>query len=164
MLRLIQLPGEPLAGRHAVIVAKWPPFAESLAKALQNLNVEVEWIKPNTLNLAERTRTGHILLTAAGKANLITGDMVKPGAIVIDMGTNHVAGKLVGDVDYNSVATVAGWLTPVPGGVGPMTVAMLLWRAYQLACQRHDLPVPEIPQITLADLTVTGSGSPLPAR
>jgi methylenetetrahydrofolate dehydrogenase (NADP+)/methenyltetrahydrofolate cyclohydrolase len=152
MVRLMQLPGESLAGKHAVLVAKWPPFVESLAKTLQDQGVDVEWVRPEALNLAERVRTGDIVLTAAGKAGLIHGEMVKPEAIVIDMGTNHVGGILVGDVDAVSVAEVAGWLTPVPGGVGPVTVAMLLWRTYQLACRRRGLPMPEIPRPTMAEV------------
>lgn len=152
MVRLMQLPGEPLAGKHAVLVAKWPPFVEALAKALQDQGVDVEWVRPDALNLAERVRIGDIVLAAVGKAGLVHGDMVKPGAIVIDMGTNHVGGILVGDVDAVSVAEVADWLTPVPGGVGPVTVAMLLWRTYQLACSRRGLPIPQIPRPTLAEV------------
>ncbi|MFA4917591.1 MAG: bifunctional methylenetetrahydrofolate dehydrogenase/methenyltetrahydrofolate cyclohydrolase, partial [Syntrophales bacterium] len=76
--------------------------------------------------LKEKTKNRDILITAVGQPNLITGDMVKQGAIVIDIGTSRVENKVVGDVDYTSVEPKTGWLTPVPGGVGPMTVAMLL--------------------------------------
>lgn len=152
LVRLAQLPGEPLAGKHAVVVAKWPPFVETLAKMLQDLGVDVEWVKPSALDLVERVRTGDVIFAAAGHANLINGDMVKPGAIVVDMGTNHVDGQLVGDVDVEGAAPLASWMTPVPGGVGPVTVAMLLWRTYQLACRRRGLPVPEIPRPTAAEV------------
>ena len=79
-----------------------------------------------TADLAAETRRADILVAAAGRPRLITGDMVKPGAVVVDVGINRVEGKLVGDVDVASVLPVASALTPVPGGVGPMTVAMLL--------------------------------------
>lgn len=152
MVRLAQLTGEQLDGKHAVLVAKWPPFVEALSKALQDVGVDTEWVKPDALDLPQRVRAGDIVLTAAGKVGLITGEIVKPGAIVIDMGTNHVGGRLVGDMDAASVANVVGWVTPVPGGVGPVTVAMLLWRTYQLACRRRSLPMPQIPRPTLAEV------------
>lgn len=76
-------------------------------------------------------------MVAAGVPNLITGDMIKPGAIVIDVGINRVNGKLVGDVDFESAKEVAGWITPVPGGVGPMTVAMLLKNVCEAYKRQH---------------------------
>jgi methylenetetrahydrofolate dehydrogenase (NADP+)/methenyltetrahydrofolate cyclohydrolase len=152
ILRLIELTGEQLDGKHAVIVAKWPVFAEVLAKLLSDQGVDVEWIRPGALNLMERTKTAHILVTAAGRAGLITGDHIKPGAIVVDVSSNVANGQVVGDVEVETVFPIASWLSPVPGGVGPMTVAMLLWRTYQLACQARQLPIPEIPRISLADL------------
>lgn len=156
LVRLAELPGEPLAGRHAVVVAKWAPFVETLARALQLRGVDVEWVKPDALDLAERVRTGDVVVAAAGRANLITGEMVKRGAVVVDMGTNHLDGQLVGDVEAESVAPLASWMTPVPGGVGPVTVAMLLWRTYQLACRRRGLPVPEIPRPTAEEVAAQG--------
>jgi len=89
-------------------------------------NATVTIAHSRTENLAEITRSADILVPAVGKANLITKDMVKPGAVVVDVGINRVADGLVGDVDYAGVLEVASYLTPVPGGVGPMTVAMLL--------------------------------------
>jgi len=89
-------------------------------------NATVTIAHSRTENLAEITRSADILVPAVGKANLITPDMVKPGAVVVDVGINRVADRLVGDVDYAGVLEVASYLTPVPGGVGPMTVAMLL--------------------------------------
>lgn len=153
ILRLIELPGEKIKGKHAVIVAKSPVFVETLAKLLSDREVDVEWVKPTALDLAERCRSGHILIAAAGKAGLITDEHIRPGSTIIDMGFNYLEdGSLVGDVEYNKVASEVGWITPVPGGVGPMTVAMLLWRTYQLACRRHGLPMPEIPMVTMADI------------
>ena len=79
-----------------------------------------------TKNLAEHTRRADILVAAVGRAGFVTEDMVKPGAIVIDVGINRVEGKVCGDVDFENVNEKAGWITPVPGGVGKMTIAMLL--------------------------------------
>lgn len=90
-------------------------------------NATVTICHSRTQNLPEVTRRADILISAVGKAGFVTGEMVKPGAVVIDVGMNrNAAGKLCGDVDFESVSPVAGWLTPVPGGVGPMTITMLL--------------------------------------
>ncbi len=90
----------------------------------QNCTVTV--CHSRTKDLAEHTRRADILVSAVGKAGFVTKDMVKPGAIVIDVGINRVDGKVCGDVDFESVSETAGWITPVPGGVGKMTIAMLL--------------------------------------
>ncbi len=79
-----------------------------------------------TRDLAAHTREADVLVAAVGRPHLVTGDMVKPGAVVVDVGTTRQDGRIVGDVDFEGVREVAGWITPVPGGVGPMTVAMLL--------------------------------------
>jgi methylenetetrahydrofolate dehydrogenase (NADP+)/methenyltetrahydrofolate cyclohydrolase len=92
-----------------------------------------------TQDLASITRQADILVAAAGKAHMVTADMVKPGAVVIDVGTNRVNGKLLGDVDFENVSKVAGAITPVPGGVGPMTIATLLENTLQAARNRADL-------------------------
>jgi methylenetetrahydrofolate dehydrogenase (NADP+)/methenyltetrahydrofolate cyclohydrolase len=89
-------------------------------------NATVSVCHSRTRDLAKITRTADILIAAIGRAGFITADMVKPGACVIDVGTNRVDGKLVGDVDFAAVGEVAAAITPVPGGVGPMTIAMLL--------------------------------------
>jgi methylenetetrahydrofolate dehydrogenase (NADP+)/methenyltetrahydrofolate cyclohydrolase len=94
-----------------------------------------------TVNLEEHTRNADILVSAAGKAQFITAAMVKEGAIVIDVGTNHVEGKLVGDVDYESVFPRAGAITPVPGGVGPMTISALMENTFEAAWKRQCIPV-----------------------
>jgi methylenetetrahydrofolate dehydrogenase (NADP+)/methenyltetrahydrofolate cyclohydrolase len=94
---------------------------------LLHANATVTICHSRTQNLAEVCRTADILVVAIGKADFVTADMVKPGAVVIDVGMNRKAdGKLTGDVDYASVSEVAGYITPVPGGVGPMTITMLL--------------------------------------
>jgi methylenetetrahydrofolate dehydrogenase (NADP+)/methenyltetrahydrofolate cyclohydrolase len=93
---------------------------------LVHRNATVTICHSRTADLAAETRRADILIAAVGRPRLITGNMVRPGAVVIDVGVNRVEGRLVGDVDFDSVAPVASALTPVPGGVGPMTVAMLL--------------------------------------
>jgi methylenetetrahydrofolate dehydrogenase (NADP+)/methenyltetrahydrofolate cyclohydrolase len=93
-----------------------------------------------TRNLAEITRKADILIAAIGRAKLVTADMVKPGATVIDVGTNRVDGRLCGDVDFEAVRQVAGAITPVPGGVGPMTIAMLLKNTLTAARLQTDSP------------------------
>lgn len=153
IMRLLLLTGEPLLNKRAVIVAKSPVLVEPMAKILSDQEVTVEWVKPTDLNLAERTRQAHIVVTAVGKAWLLTDEHLKPGATVIDLGANYMAeGVVVGDVDYNTVFPVVDWITPVPGGVGPMTVAMLMWRTYQLACCRAGVPVMPVPMVTGAEM------------
>jgi methylenetetrahydrofolate dehydrogenase (NADP+)/methenyltetrahydrofolate cyclohydrolase len=116
----------PIAGKHAVVLGRSILVGKPLALMLLEENATVTIAHSRTENLAEITRSADILVPAVGKANLITPDMVKPGAVVVDVGINRVADRLVGDVDYAGVLEVASYLTPVPGGVGPMTVAMLL--------------------------------------
>ena len=86
-----------------------------------------------TRNLKEHTRRADILVAAVGRAGFITGDMIKPGAVVIDVGINRVDGKVKGDMDFESASEVAGWITPVPGGVGRMTITMLLQNTLEAA-------------------------------
>ena len=117
----------PIKGKHAVIVGRSNLVGRPLAEMLLKEDATVTVCHSKTEDLAKHTRQADILVVATGKANLITADMVKPGAAVIDVGINRVDGKLCGDVDFESVKEVAGWITPVPGGVGPMTVAMLMF-------------------------------------
>lgn len=115
-----------LTGKHAVIVGRSNLVGKPLAQMLLDRDATVTVCHSRTQDLAAHTRSADLLVVAAGKPGLITADMVKPGAIVIDVGINRVAGKLCGDVDYDGVKEIAGWITPVPGGVGPMTVAALM--------------------------------------
>ena len=110
-LYMIRSTGEELSGKEAVVIGR------------SNI---VAVCHSRTKNLAEHTRRADILVAAVGKAGFVTADMVKPGAIVIDVGINRVDGKVCGDVDFENVKEKAGWITPVPGGVGKMTIAMLL--------------------------------------
>lgn len=117
----------PLAGARAVIVGRSTIVGKPLALLLLQKDATVTICHSRTRDLAARAREADILVAAVGKAKLVTADMVKPGACVIDVGINRLAdGKLAGDVDFDSVKEVAGSITPVPGGVGPMTIAMLI--------------------------------------
>jgi methylenetetrahydrofolate dehydrogenase (NADP+) / methenyltetrahydrofolate cyclohydrolase len=127
VMRLIEHAGVPLAGRRAVVIGRSNIVGKPLALLLLQKDASVTICHSKSGNLAEFTRNADILVAAVGRAKLVTGAMVKPGACVIDVGVNRLPdGKLAGDVDFASVQPVAGWITPVPGGVGPMTVAMLL--------------------------------------
>ena len=137
ILRLLKEYQVPLDGKHAVIVGRSNIVGKPTAMLLLNENCTVTICHSHTENLANITKQADILVVAVGKAKLITADMVKPGAAVIDVGINRVGGQLIGDVDFENVEKVAGWITPVPGGVGPMTVAMLLENTVQAAEQDH---------------------------
>ena len=137
ILRLLKEYQVPLDGKHAVIVGRSNIVGKPTAMLLLNENCTVTICHSHTENLASITKQADILVVAVGRAKLITADMVKPGAAVIDVGINRVDGRVVGDVDFENVEKVAGWITPVPGGVGPMTVAMLLENTVQAAEQDH---------------------------
>jgi methylenetetrahydrofolate dehydrogenase (NADP+)/methenyltetrahydrofolate cyclohydrolase len=127
VMRLLAHAGVPLAGRHAVIVGRSTIVGKPLALLLLQKDATVTICHSKTADLAAVTRQADILVAAVGRAKLITADMVKPGASVIDVGVNRLAdGKLAGDVDFDAVKEIAGSITPVPGGVGPMTIAMLI--------------------------------------
>ncbi|MAE42631.1 bifunctional 5,10-methylene-tetrahydrofolate dehydrogenase/5,10-methylene-tetrahydrofolate cyclohydrolase [Candidatus Woesearchaeota archaeon] len=125
-MELIKSTGVEIKGKNAVVVGRSNIVGKPTALLLLQENATVTICHSKTKNLAEHTKNADILVVACGKAKLITKDMVKPGAIVIDVGINRVMGKIVGDVDFDNVKEVAGHITPVPGGVGPMTIAMLL--------------------------------------
>ncbi len=127
ILRLIDSTGVSLSGKQAVVVGRSNIVGKPVAKLLLDRNATVTVAHSRTADLGAVTRQADVLVVAVGRAGLITGDMVKPGAVVIDVGMNRDAeGKLCGDVDFASCEPVAGWITPVPGGVGPMTIAMLM--------------------------------------
>lgn len=123
----------PLKGKHVVVVGRSNVVGKPMSTLALLADATVTICHRYTENLAEYTRQADVLIVAVGKVNLITAEMVKPGAIVIDVGTNKVGDKLVGDVDYEAVAEVASYITPVPGGVGPMTIALLLKNTVQAA-------------------------------
>lgn len=141
IIRLLKEYNVPLEGKHAVVVGRSDIVGKPVSKLLLNENCTVTVCHSKTENLAEHTRHADILVSAVGKPYLITADMVKPGAAVIDVGINRVDGKLVGDVDFENVEKVACWITPVPGGVGPMTVAMLLENVVESAEKRRTMNI-----------------------
>jgi methylenetetrahydrofolate dehydrogenase (NADP+)/methenyltetrahydrofolate cyclohydrolase len=131
VMRLLEEYNIDIAGKHAVVVGRSILVGKPLALMLLEKNATVTIAHSRTPDLGEMTRQGDIIIAAVGKPNLITGDMVKPGAVAIDVGINRIitedgASKLVGDFEFDSVSQVSSYITPVPGGVGPMTVAMLL--------------------------------------
>ena len=133
-LYMLRQTGLDLNGLEAVVIGRSNIVGKPMAALLLQENCTVTVCHSRTRNLAEHTRRADVLVCAVGKAGFsITGDMVKPGAAVIDVGITRVEGKVRGDVDFNSVAPVAGWLTPGPGGVGKMTITMLLQNTVEAA-------------------------------
>ncbi len=126
-MKLLEKAGVSVEGKHAVVVGRSNIVGKPMALLLLQSNATVTICTSRTVDLAKHTRDADILVVAIGKAKMITGDMIKPGAAVIDVGMNRDEnGKLCGDVDFESAKEVAGWITPVPGGVGPMTITMLV--------------------------------------
>jgi len=126
VMKLIESTGINLEGKNAVVVGRSSIVGKPAAMMLLEKNATVTICHSKTKNLSEFTKKADILVVAVGKAKLITKDMVKPGAVVIDVGINRVDGKIIGDVDFENVKEITGFITPVPGGVGPMTIAMLM--------------------------------------
>lgn len=135
--KLLVRSGIPIAGQHVVIVGRsnivGKPLAMMLCQRGSDADATVTLCHSRTRNLSEVTRQADILVVAIGSPKFITADMVRPGATVIDVGTNRTDAGLVGDVDFTAVRNVAGHITPVPGGVGPMTIAMLLYNTFRAA-------------------------------
>ncbi len=126
VIRLLEEYRIGIAGKNAVVIGRSKIVGRPTALLLLNRDATVTVCHSKTRNLEHYTKNADILVVAVGKPRLVTADMVKEGAVVIDVGINRVDGKLVGDVDFDSVKRKAGYITPVPGGVGPMTVAMLM--------------------------------------
>jgi methylenetetrahydrofolate dehydrogenase (NADP+)/methenyltetrahydrofolate cyclohydrolase len=131
-MKLIETTGIDLRGKHAVVIGRSNTVGKPMALLLLQANATVTVCHSATPDIGHFTRQADVIVAAVGKRNVLTADMVKPGAIVIDVGMNRIpegverAGKLCGDVDFVGVSQVAGHITPVPGGVGPMTITMLL--------------------------------------
>ncbi len=139
IIELIKSTGVPISGKTAVVVGRSNIVGKPVAKLLLDENATVIIAHSRTADLAAMTKLADILVVAVGKENVVTGDMVKPGAVVIDVGMNRNSeGKLVGDIDYESVSRVAGFVTPVPGGVGPMTIAMLMENTIECFIDRNN--------------------------
>lgn len=132
IMELIKSTGVDVSGKHAVVVGRSNIVGKPVALMLLAANATVTICHSRTQNLAEFTRAADILVVAIGKKEFVTGDMIKKGAIVIDVGMNR-ADKLYGDVHFESASKVAGYITPVPGGVGPMTITMLLQNTVKAA-------------------------------
>ncbi len=147
IIRLLQEYQIDLKGKHAVVVGRSILVGKPLALMLLEANATVTIAHSQTLDLSAITKSGDILIAAVGRPKIIVSDMVKPGAVVVDVGINRVTddignSRLVGDVDFDSVSSVAQYLTPVPGAVGPMTVAMLLQNTVYSYIHRHEIPSP----------------------
>ena len=133
-MKLIESTGVSLKGKHAVVIGRSNTVGKPMALLLLQANATVTICHSGTPDLGYHTRQADVVVAAVGRRNTLTGDMVKPGAIVIDVGINrNDEGKLCGDVDYASVSPVASHITPVPGGVGPMTITMLLVNTLEAA-------------------------------
>jgi methylenetetrahydrofolate dehydrogenase (NADP+)/methenyltetrahydrofolate cyclohydrolase len=126
VMRLIASTGIEVAGKRAVVIGRSDIVGKPVAALLLRQNATVTICHSRTTDLPSVVREAEIVVAAIGKPRFVSADMVQPGAIVIDVGINRVDGKLVGDVDFERVREVASWITPVPGGVGPMTIAMLM--------------------------------------
>ena len=141
---------DDLTGREAVIVGRSNIVGKPMAQLLLGANCTVTVAHSRTRDLPEVCRRADILIAAVGRARMIGGDWIKPGATVIDVGINRVPGdeegktRLVGDVDFEAAVEVAGAITPVPGGVGPMTIACLLRNTLVAACRQNGLEAPDI--------------------
>ena len=123
----------PLSGKEAVVIGRSNIVGKPVAMLLLNENCTVTICHSRTADLAAHTRRADILVAAVGKPRFVTADMVKPGAAVVDVGINRVDGKVVGNVDFESVEKVAGYISPVPGGVGKMTICMLMENTVEAA-------------------------------
>ena len=133
-MKMLESIGVNAKGKHAVVIGRSNIVGKPMAMLLLQANATVTICHSGTPDLGAMTRQADIVVAAVGKRNVLTADMVKPGAVVIDVGMNrNDEGKLCGDVDFDGVSQVAGWITPVPGGVGPMTRAMLLVNTLEAA-------------------------------
>ena len=148
-MKLIESTGIDLRGKHAVVIGRSNTVGKPMALMLLQADATVTICHSRTPDLAEHTRRADVVVAAVGRRHTLRGDMVKPGAVVIDVGMNRIAdgepraGKLSGDVDFETVAELASAITPVPGGVGPMTIAMLLANTVESAERKsgHATPV-----------------------
>lgn len=136
IIHMLKQGGVELAGKDAVVIGRSNIVGKPAAMLLLNENCTVTICHSRTQNLKEHCRRADILVAAIGKPRFVTADMVKPGAAVVDVGINRVDGKVVGDVDYEAVSEVAGYITPVPGGVGKLTISMLIENTLEAACRQ----------------------------
>lgn len=141
--------GRDLSGKHAIVIGRSNIVGKPMANLLLQANATVTIAHSRTGNLADECRRADIVVAAVGRPEMVRGDWIKPGAVVIDVGINRVPGveegktRLVGDVAFDEAVKVAGAITPVPGGVGPMTIACLMLNTLSSACRSAGAPVPE---------------------
>jgi methylenetetrahydrofolate dehydrogenase (NADP+)/methenyltetrahydrofolate cyclohydrolase len=137
-LEMVHRSGVEIVGANAVVIGRSPVVGMPLASMLVREHATVTVCHSKTRDLAAKVRGADIVVVAAGQPGLVTGDMLKPGAVVVDVGINVVDGKIVGDVDFDSVQGIAAAITPVPGGVGPLTNALLLSHVMRAAQRQED--------------------------
>jgi methylenetetrahydrofolate dehydrogenase (NADP+)/methenyltetrahydrofolate cyclohydrolase len=137
VMRLIDSTGVAIEGKRAVVIGRSDIVGKPVAALLLQRNATVTVCHSRTRDLPAVAREAEILVAAIGKARFVTAEMIRPGAVVIDVGINRVDGKLAGDVDFAAAREVAGWITPVPGGVGPMTIAVLMSNTVRAAARRR---------------------------
>jgi methylenetetrahydrofolate dehydrogenase (NADP+) / methenyltetrahydrofolate cyclohydrolase len=143
-MKMIESIEYPLRGARAVVIGASNIVGKPMAMLLLQAGATVTICNSKTKDLTAHTKEADVLVVATGKPNMITGNMIKPGAVVIDVGINRLPdGKLCGDVDFDTAKYVAGWITPVPGGVGPMTITMLLMNTLE-AVERSMKPVSKL--------------------
>lgn len=139
-MKLIESAGYAIKGKNAVVIGRSDLVGKPIFSLLLRENATVTLCHSHTQNLGEITKKADILVAAIGKPHFISGEMIKPGALVLDVGINRLSsGKLTGDVDFSSAVKIAGWITPVPGGVGPMTITMLLQNTLEATYEQEDL-------------------------
>lgn len=138
VMHMLESTGVDLTGKNAVVLGRSNTVGKPMAMLLLNANCTVTVCHSKTVNMSDYTKKADILVVAIGKPKFVTADMVKDGAIVIDVGINRVDGKLCGDVDFEEVEKKASYISPVPGGVGPMTISMLLYNTLMSAIAREN--------------------------
>ncbi|KAI4453266.1 c-1-tetrahydrofolate synthase cytoplasmic-related [Holotrichia oblita] len=140
-VKMMELAGIEISGKKAVVIGRSNIVGKPAFNLLLSRNATVTVCHSRTKDLAAVCREADILVAAIGKTKFVTADMVKPGAVVIDVGINRVPGekKIYGDVDFDAVKEVAGYITPVPGGVGMLTIAMLMYNTLKAACLQHKI-------------------------
>jgi methylenetetrahydrofolate dehydrogenase (NADP+)/methenyltetrahydrofolate cyclohydrolase len=134
VIKMLESTGIDFTGKNAVVIGRSNIVGKPMAMLLLQMNCTVTICHSKTTNLKEVCKNADVLVAAIGRSKFVTADMVKDGAVIIDVGINRIESGLVGDVDFESVKEKASYITPVPGGVGPMTVAMLLENTYTCAC------------------------------
>lgn len=137
IMKLFEYEGIDLSGKNAVVIGRSNTVGKPMAMLLMNANCTVTVCHSRTKDISAHTKEADIVVVAIGKPNFLTADMIKQDAIVIDVGINRVDGKLCGDVDFENVSKKTSYITPVPGGVGPMTISMLLYNTLETAIQKE---------------------------